>query len=65
MSKQIEDPALNHQFKGTKLISMYSGGMYGGTYDRGARVRTIEVLAPGARDVRTVADERVTSEYQH
>ena len=45
VSERIEDSALNHQFEGTKLISMYSGG----TYDRGAR-------AWRARDVRTVTD---------
>ena len=39
-SKRIKDPALNHQFEGTKLISVYSSGMYEGI---------IEVLAHGVR----------------
>jgi len=54
----MKDPALNHQFERTKLISMYSGGTYRGTYegtyDRGAR-------AWRARDVHTVANERVSA----
>ena len=59
LGKRIENPTLNYQFEGTKLILMYSGG----TYNRGARVRYDRgARAWRARDVRTVADERV-SEY--
>ena len=47
VNKRIKNPALNYQFEGTKLISMYSGGTYGGTLE----VRTIEVPAYGMIEV--------------
>ena len=55
ISKRIENPSLNYQSEGTKSILVCAGGTLVGydtdahvRYDRGARVRTIEVLAHGA-----------------
>ena len=51
LGKRIENPTLNYQFEGTKLILVYYRGTYG---------HTIEVLAYGmrgrARNVQTVAE---------
>ena len=48
VSKRIENPALNYQFEGTKLISVYSNGMYEGTIEVPG-YSTIEVLAHDVR----------------
>ena len=50
LGKRIENPTLNYQFEGTKLISTYPSGMYEGT---------IEVLGYGMIEVHA-HDARVT-----
>ena len=59
LGKRIENPTLNYQFEGTKLILVYYRGTYG---------HTIEVLAYGmrgrARDIQTVA-ERESEQGEH
>ena len=48
LGKRIENPTLNYQFEGTKLIWVYPGGTYGSTIEVLAYGR-IEVPAHGAR----------------
>ena len=60
VSKRIENPTLNYQFEGTKLILVCAGGTLVG-YDRGTRVRYDGARAWSAHDVRTVANGRASS----